>query len=130
MKVEFPGPLWVDDWEDQGAWVLLQDLTATVTEDDGTVMDLTVPSAFITDFCSIPRLPFVYDIFGNIARKSGALHDFLYQSATQPREWCDLVLRAALRVQGVPDLTAESMYLAVRAFGGPHYGKEIKMRSP
>ena len=130
MRVEFTGPLWVDDWESEGAWVLLQDLTATITEDDGTVILECVRSAFVTDFCSVPRLPFVYDLFGNVARKAGALHDWHYQQASRPREWCDQVLKAALIAQGVGEATAAAMHMAVRAFGGPYYGKEIKMQSP
>ena len=145
MKVEFTSPLWCDDWESEGCWILLQDLTATVTNDDGTKVDLLAPAAFVTDFCTVPRMPLIYDIFGNIARKAGALHDRLYFEAKYPREWCDQVLRAAVFIQvystliaqGVPSAEAtekanskaEDMYIAVRILGGPHYGtKTLKLK--
>ena|ERR1035437_8811028 len=129
MKLEFTGPLWADDFESEGCWVLLQDLPATVTQDDGTVIVITAPAAFITDFCTVPRMPLIYDLFGNIARKAGALHDFLYSQATHPRDWCDLVLKAALIAQGVSEIKAYEMWLAVRVKGGPHYGtKTLRMR--
>lgn len=109
--------------------MILQDLTATITDEDGTVTEIVVKSAFITDFCSVPRLPFIYDFMGNIARKAGALHDWLYKCAEHPRDWCDNVLKAALIAQGVSEIKAEEMYMAVRLFGGSHYGtKALKMR--
>src|ERR1035437_1028312 len=122
MKVEFKGPLRVQDLQPGPKWQVMEDMPVEVTNDDGTVVSVTVPANFMTDFCSIPRAPFIYQLYGGLANKSGALHDWLYQSAQYPRAWCDQVLRDAIIANGYPDSMAEAFYLAVRQFAQNHYG--------
>jgi len=121
MKVDFSSCLRVQDLEPDGQWCLLESLDAIVTNDDGTAVSLSVPPAFLTDFCSVPRLPILYELFGGVGRRAGALHDHLYSTAQYPRLWCDQVLRAALIACGVDEGRAEAMYEAVRLFGASHY---------
>lgn len=73
-----------------------------------------------TNFCSVPDVPGVYEVLGNRARKSGAIHDKLYTGLV-PREKADELLREMLVLNGMSKCEAEEFYLAVRAFGGPHY---------
>ena len=63
---------------------------------------IIVPTGFVTDFASIPRLPFVYWIFGGAGDEEAVLHDFLYQNphttgcgVTVDRSLADKVLRGA-----------------------------------
>lgn len=63
---------------------------------------IIVPTGFITDFSSVPRLPFVYWIFGGRGDKEGVLHDFLYSKPHNTgnglivdRSLSDKVLRGA-----------------------------------
>lgn len=82
---------------------------------------IVVPSGFITDACSVPRLPFVYLLAGGLADEAGYVHDLLYTTQIYPREKCDAVLREAVLAMGYSKTLAESMYLAVREFGGSHW---------
>jgi uncharacterized protein DUF1353 len=36
---------------------------------------IVVPEGFITDFASVPRLPFIYWFAGDTARKAAVIHD-------------------------------------------------------
>jgi hypothetical protein len=59
-----------------------------------------------TDFCSVPRVPFAYDMLGNRARRAGSIHDGLYEELLQ---------------DGVSECEAGQFYLAVRMFGASHW---------
>ena len=77
-----------------------------------------------SDFCSVPRVPLAYDMLGNRARKSGYIHDEIYRSHIVSREMADQVLREMLLLDGVGHFEAMEFYLAVRAFGGSHWGPD------
>jgi hypothetical protein len=115
MKVEFKSPLDAREIA-EGKWKLLNPLKWTVTNDDGSTIDLEAPADFETDFCSVPPP------FEKIANKAGAAHDYAYKVHRKPRAWCDVMLRAAVIACGYSDETAEAFYLAARAFGHSHYG--------
>ena len=121
MRVDFTSCLRVQDLAPESQWCLLESLDAIVTNDDGSTVSLSAPAAFVTDFCSVPRLPVVYAVVGNLGFKAGALHDHLYSEAKYPRLWCDQVLRAALIACGLDEGRANAMYEAVRLFGASHY---------
>ena len=59
---------------------------------------IEVPEGFVTDFQSVPRLPFIYWFTGNTAQASGVLHDWFYRTNTED------ITRAA-----ADDLLAEAM---------------------
>lgn len=82
----------------------------------------TVPVGFVTDFASIPRLPFVYFLLNGIADEPGVVHDFLYSTATIDRAMADQVLKEACLLFGVSRWKAEAIYLGVRVGGASHYG--------
>jgi len=65
-----------------------------------------------------------YDMLGNRARKAGTIHDRLYVTHELPREMADQVLREMLQQDGVGKCEAEAFYLAVRSFGGSHWGPD------
>jgi len=75
-----------------------------------------------SDFCSVPRVPIAYELLGNRARKSGYIHDEIYRSHIVPREMADKVLHEMLLLDGVGPFEAMEFYLAVRQFGGSHWG--------
>lgn len=60
----------------------------------------TVEEGFDTDFCSVPRLPFLYALLGDRFHKTGALHDKTYRYALYPRSICDLLLREGIIAEG------------------------------
>lgn len=40
---------------------------------------IKIPTGFQTDFSSVPRVPFIYEMYGNRAHHEGTLHDYLYR---------------------------------------------------
>lgn len=86
------------DKDGRKQWKLL----APLIYESSTVGLIIVPTGFITDFSSVPRLPFVYWFFGGRGDQEGVLHDFLYSNPhatgnglTVDRSLADKVLRGA-----------------------------------
>lgn len=102
----------------QGLWELVQPLSF---KSDVAGRVVTAPVGYRTDFCSVPRVPLVYDLLGNRARKSGTIHDWLYTSHEVNRETADSILREMLLLDGVNRVEAEEFYLAVRVGGRSHW---------
>lgn len=107
----------VSDDQD-GLWRLLEPLSF---HSDLMGRTFTAPAGFETDFCSVPRVPLAYTMLGNRARKSGAIHDWLYTVHEVTREQADQVLREMLVLNGVSACEADQFYLAVRLFGASHW---------
>ena len=82
---------------------------------------ITVPSGFKTDFASVPRIPFVYDAVGNVAREASVVHDYLYTTHAVSRETADAVLKEASAATGVAWWRRWTMWAGVRVFGGTHW---------
>lgn len=80
-----------------------------------------VPEGFVTDFASVPRLPFAYLLFGNVAREAAVVHDWLYHSGACSRELADEVFAEASKACGVSAWRRGPMWLGVRLFGGSRY---------
>lgn len=78
----------------------------------------TVPSGFETDFASVPRLPFAYWLTGDSAHAAAVVHDYLYVSKLVDKKTADAVFKEAMDDMGIGWLKRNTMYLAVRAFGG------------
>lgn len=111
--------LLVDDKD--GVWQLTQKFSY---QSDLAKTTFEVPVGFKTNFCSVPRVPGVYDILGDRARKSGTVHDFLYTWPHPPgvnRTLADQVLREMLEVDGLNTLEADAFYAAVRIAGESHW---------
>ena len=107
--------------DESGLWELQQPLSFQSVVAGRTI---TAPIGHRTDFCSVPRVVGVYDMLGNRARKSGAIHDKLYISHELSREIADKVLHEMLLLDGVGPFEAMEFYLAVRQFGGSHWGPD------
>jgi hypothetical protein len=102
-----------------GEWVLTRPL---VYESDVLDARITVPQGFRTDFASVPRLPFVYWLYGgDFCDEAATIHDFLYSRGAVTRAQADAVFREAMRAEGVAAWRAWPMWLGVRLFGAPHY---------
>jgi hypothetical protein len=103
--------------------------------DNNRMMEVIIPEYFVTDFCSVPKIPFAYLMFGDIGRRAGLLHDALYSPWTgikvvdlytrEPifvdRKLADTILLAALLACGIPKWKAIPMYAGVRTFGWKYY---------
>lgn len=104
--------------EGRGSWQLLADL---VFHSDQLGQVFTVPSGFTTDFASVPRIPGIFDIYGDRAHRAAALHDHLYSTHEVDRETSDNLFLEAMLSTGVPHDIAETMWQGVRDFGGSHW---------
>lgn len=80
-----------------------------------------VPTGFLTDLASIPRLPFVYWLLGDRAHEPGVIHDWLYVSGLTSQADADAVFYEASRVVGVSLGAAWAMWLGLRVGGWVTY---------
>jgi hypothetical protein len=119
MMSKFIGELVVEVVDDdaQGKFELHQSLTFVSTKKHKII---TVPKGFITDFCSVPWIPGIYELLGGKARKSGTVHDYLYSKPHNKgvrRMTADTMLREMVQIEGIPVWQSWLFYLAVRLFG-------------
>lgn len=88
--------------------------------------EITVPTGFLTDGASIPS-PFwsILSPFGPYF-PAALIHDYLYSHRSDAhhrmsRRDADLIFKEAMFNLGVGWLTRETIFRAVRLFGGPSY---------
>jgi hypothetical protein len=114
-----------------GSAVQLYEITRDFSyESDKLGRTITVPAGLITDFASIPRAAWEFiDPEDPIIAWPSVIHDYLYTcKGTLPdgtkyrRIQADAVLREAMEACGAGSLIRESVYQAVKAFGGSHWG--------
>jgi hypothetical protein len=102
-------------------YTLAEDLVY-VSDIFGTIV---VPAGFKTDFASVPRLPLIYLLFGNVTQGPAVIHDYLYshlttKTAKYTQKTADKVFLEAMLHIGVPVWQGYVMYWAVRMFGQLH----------
>lgn len=83
---------------------------------------VTVPPDTVTDFASVPRLPFMYWFLGNTATRPGVVHDYLYKQgalngAPITRAQADQVFLDASDADGQPWLRSRTMWTGLRVGG-------------
>lgn len=110
-----------------GLWELLAPLAYDSEILGGMV---SVPAGFITDFASVPRLPFLYLSEGGKGNKAAVIHDWLYSSQSVDRKTADSVLEEALIASGYSSFTAGIFYAAVRVGGGSHWTEPNNPQPP
>ena len=79
---------------------------------------ITAPAGLQMDFCSVPRIPLVFDFFGDTCHREGVIHDYLYRIDAVPklvRSQADYAFLEAMKCRG--KLCAYPMYLGVRIGG-------------
>ena len=102
----------------RGSWQLLESL---VFSSNKLARCLTVPAGFITDFASVPRIPGIFDVYGDRAHRASAVHDYLYASHIVDRDTADGLFLEMMLDTGVPADIAQTMYEGVRHFGQSHW---------
>ena len=109
----------------------------TLVHSDTQTIQITVESGFITDFASVPKIPFAYLLFGGIGNYPAVTHDGLYSISSKvevidietgapfvvTRQWADEVFKAGLIERGIPTYKVNLMYWAVRLKGDSFYKK-------
>lgn len=84
-------------------------------------ISINVPKGFTTDFASVPRVPIVFELDGDIAQDCAVVHDYMYATGCVARNLADLLLEEMMRVRNFRESQIMSIYLAVRLFGEAHY---------
>ncbi|WP_394779081.1 DUF1353 domain-containing protein [Undibacterium sp.] len=79
---------------------------------------ITVEPGFLTDFASVPRVPFAYWLLGDTSHMAAVIHDWLFHH----HEVCGLdmanqVLLEAMKAEGIPGWRRAAIYAGV-AIGG------------
>ena len=46
--------------------------------------EIWIPSGFESDFASVPRVPFIYSVWGGRAHRESGLHDYLFRKNSIP----------------------------------------------
>lgn len=92
--------------------------------------EIAVPAGFVTDFASVPRLPFVYMVVGGKGQRAAVVHDWLYTTHQVTRKQADAVLAEALRVCGYRDLVVKAFYGGTRLGGGSHWDADNLPQEP
>jgi hypothetical protein len=110
----------------KGHWRLDADLVF-FSEAIGYVV---VPEGFVTDFASVPRIPFAYMLTGGKASSASVIHDYLYSTQGVSRATADAVFYEAIRVEGHSRFTASLMWLGVRVGGWWAWDKPNVPQSP
>jgi hypothetical protein len=79
--------------------------------------EIDVPAGFVSDFASVPRVPIVYEAFGDKAHMEAVVHDYLYQKHLVSKHKADRVFLEAMKSRRKPLWVRWGMYLGV-VFGG------------
>jgi hypothetical protein len=103
---------------DDGKWRVVDPL---IYESVVAQRTITVPTGFVTDLASVPRLPVVYLACGDCASEAAIVHDYLYSTGLVPRRVADDVLFEASKVSGVPAWRRWAMWAGVRLGGASHF---------
>lgn len=82
-----------------------------------------VPAGFVTDYASVPRLPFAYMVVGGKGKRAAVIHDWLYSGGMVgtwrlDRKQADQVFAEALEASGYGRVVVGLMYAGVRLGGG------------
>jgi hypothetical protein len=88
--------------------------------DSDIVGRVIVPAGFYTDLASVPKVPLVYEAWGNRAHYEAVIHDFLYCKDSLPNvsfDQANEVFLEAMQVRGKPWYISRFMYWGV-CFGG------------
>lgn len=121
-RVEFHGCPVLELGSDD-RWKLHRPFLVKVFHDDNSSRWICVPDGFATDLASVPRLPGVFWLFGDRARRAAIVHDWLY-SLGGDREYADDVFLAAMKHEVDDSLSRRMMWAGVRLFGGLFFRRQ------
>lgn len=87
-----------------------------------------IPSGFVTDFASVPRVLWaIFPPFGPYT-KAAVLHDWLYQLGKATRAEADRAFLDAMAELDVPRIARMAMYYGVRFGGGAAWSEYQRQR--
>lgn len=89
---------------------------------------ITVPLGFETDFASVPRVPFIFELFGDKAHREAVIHDYLYRINSVPQatySQANNVFFEAMKVRNKNFVIRYGMYWGVVLGGWTAYHKKM-----
>jgi Protein of unknown function (DUF1353) len=110
-------------------WVLLRPIEWMPGAGEPQYRPVNVPKGFITDFASIPQA--FYSLLppdGNYSY-AAVFHDYLYWTQERPREEVDDILKLAMQEFNISPIIVQTIYRAVRAFGGEAWKENAKLKA-
>ena len=105
----------------RGTWCLLAPF---VYSSDLLGKLVVVPTGFVTDFASVPRIPVAFLLAVDCAQEAAVIHDYLYTSHEIDRATADAVFKEAALAGGSPSWRAWLMYFGVRIGGSGPYDRD------
>jgi len=89
--------------------------------DKENIIEWEVPTGFITDFASVPRIFWALIPPNGKYTKAAVLHDWMYKYAIMNKAYADLTFYRGMLILGVPQWKAYAMYKVVSMFGKGSY---------
>lgn len=123
MKYGFQGPLVTELKGNSDKIHILREPLIYLSRTYGPII---LPVEFETDFCTVPRVPIAYQLWGGRNHREGALHDYLFRTDSKPNLGfmaCNYVFLEAMASRGVASWIRYPMYAGVCAGGYFHYHK-------
>jgi hypothetical protein len=122
-----------------GVFELLKPLYASILINNQWY-ECVIPAGFVTDFCSVPRVPLAYTLFGGKYNRTGTLHDGLYGTWSEikilhavsrvelpiTKKLADSILYRSLLNEGASWFTASAMWSGVNMFGSQYFKRGLK----
>lgn len=113
-------------FSDLRAWSLVESFTYRLANTRDSVV---IPSGFVTDFASIPKLAqSIISALGSHGLPA-ILHDYLYWEQACARNQADVLFRKAMEEMGVGPTTAGVMYRAVELGGSSAWRENADARA-
>jgi hypothetical protein len=108
----------LDIGEKPEEWILTEDCIyqSGLLDEEGNPIRVVVPTGFVTDLASIPRIPLLrFLIIKNGRHRSPAIvHDWLCRLGLEfSRTMADRIFLEAMKLLGVPRIRRKLMYWAV-----------------
>lgn len=129
-SIKFPEPVTLQHEVDM-RWTVAKTFCADVAGEfgpSGHYVCLYVPEGFVTDLASVPRVAWSILPPEGKYDEAAVIHDYIYSLSGQlpgvtfSRSDVDRILMLGMQSCGVSWLTRNTMWAAVRAFGGSHWG--------
>ena len=89
---------------------------------------IRIQGGFYTDLASVPRVPFVFSMWGDRAHREAVVHDYLFRKDSKPIVSFSLanrVLLEAMKCRGKPIHIRYPMYWGVCIGSYPYYHKRF-----
>lgn len=125
---DWGGPLSTARFLDR-MYYLTKDLSWSATGSSAPLGRITVPSGFVTDFASVPR------VFWSVLPPDGdyvaaaVVHDWLYWDQTTTREAADQALRDAMVELQIPSAAVWAVYNGVNLFGSSAWTANNRLKA-